>query len=55
MTLLELSTVYAQGADQIHHRILELRLEGKKRMDAEAFLRGYQIPEGTVLSGKRQE
>ncbi len=36
-------------------RILELQLEGKKRMDAEAFLRGYQIPEGTVLSGKRQE
>ena len=36
-------------------RILELQLEGKKRMDAEAFLRGYQIPAGTVLSGKRQE
>lgn len=29
--------------------ILELQLEGKKRMDAGAFLRGYSLPVGTVL------
>lgn len=29
--------------------ILELQLEGKKRMSAEAFLRGYEIKEGTLL------
>lgn len=29
--------------------ILELQLEGKKRMDAEAFLRGCRIGKGTVL------
>lgn len=29
--------------------ITELQLEGKKRMDAGAFLRGFQIEEGTVL------
>jgi len=30
-------------------RITELQLEGKKRMDAEAFLRGYHPPEGSIL------
>lgn len=30
-------------------KILELQLEGKKRMTADAFLRGYPIPEETVL------
>ncbi|KSV58684.1 methionyl-tRNA formyltransferase [Acetivibrio ethanolgignens] len=29
--------------------ITELQLEGKKRMSAEAFLRGYEINEGTLL------
>ena len=29
--------------------VKELQLEGKKRMDAGAFLRGYQIEEGTKL------
>ena len=29
--------------------VLELQLEGKKRMDAEAFLRGTQVSEGTLL------
>lgn len=29
--------------------IKELQLEGKKRMPADAFLRGYSIPEGTKL------
>ena len=29
--------------------ILELQMEGKKRMDAEAFLRGHRIGKGTVL------
>jgi len=27
----------------------ELQIEGKKRMDAGAFLRGYQIKEGMSL------
>lgn len=30
-------------------RVLELQLEGKKRLDAGAFLRGYPVKEGTVL------
>ena len=30
-------------------RILELQPEGKKRMDADAFLRGYEIREGDTL------
>jgi len=29
--------------------ILELQLQGKKRMDIGTFLRGYQIAEGTVF------
>lgn len=32
----------------------ELQLEGKKRMDAAAFLRGYSIEEGTVLSSSQK-
>lgn len=30
--------------------LLEVQLEGKKRMDIEAFLRGYEVMEGTVLT-----
>lgn len=30
-------------------KILELQLEGKKRMDAASFLRGYPVARGTVL------
>ncbi|MBQ6442729.1 MAG: methionyl-tRNA formyltransferase [Lachnospiraceae bacterium] len=29
--------------------LTEVQLEGKKRMDAAAFLRGYPLPQGTVL------
>lgn len=36
-------------------KILELQLEGKKRMEAEAFLRGCHVPVGTVLTQNRQE
>ena len=36
MTLLELSAVYAQGADQIYRRILELRLAQVSADPAEA-------------------
>ncbi|MDO4633410.1 MAG: methionyl-tRNA formyltransferase [Eubacteriales bacterium] len=32
--------------------VRELQLEGKKRMAADAFLRGYKLQTGTVLSGK---
>ena len=31
-------------------KVLALQIPGKKRMDADAFLRGYEIAEGTVLS-----
>ncbi|MGF0033509.1 methionyl-tRNA formyltransferase [Bariatricus sp. SGI.154] len=31
-------------------KVLSLQIPGKKRMEADAFLRGYQIEEGTVLS-----
>ncbi len=30
-------------------KILNLQLEGKKRMDTDAFLRGYEVKEGAVL------
>lgn len=30
--------------------LLEVQLEGKKRMDIEAFLRGYEVREGTILA-----
>ena len=30
-------------------KVRELQLEGKKRMEADAFLRGYALSEGTVL------
>lgn len=33
--------------------IRELQLEGKKRMDSAAFLRGYSIPEGTRFTSVR--
>ena len=35
------------GKDQI--KVTALQIPGKKRMEADAFLRGYQIEEGTVL------
>ena len=31
-------------------KILELQIPGKKRMKADAFLRGYQVEEGTMLA-----
>lgn len=42
MTLLELSAVYAEGAERIHHRMLELRLalsEAADPVEAEALRR----------------
>ena len=49
-------TVTAAGKDGLYIQtgrgvlaVRELQLEGKKRMDAGAFLRGYQIEEGTRL------
>ena len=33
-------------------KILELQIPGKKRMDAGAFLRGYELPENTLLGSK---
>ena len=32
-------------------KVCELQIPGKKRMDAGAFLRGYQVQEGIVLGG----
>ena len=31
-------------------KVLELQIPGKKRMDAGAFLRGYQVKSGEILS-----
>ena len=31
-------------------RVLELQIPGKKRMDADAFLRGYSLKPGTVFT-----
>ncbi len=39
---------YVQTGDGVLS-IRELQIPGKKRMDAEAFLRGYQVKEGVVL------
>lgn len=41
----EIIVLSGQGALSI----LELQLEGKKRMNADQFLRGYQIQKGTIL------
>lgn len=41
-------TIEVQTGDGIL-AILELQLEGKKRMDTESFLRGYSVKEGTVF------
>ena len=50
-------TVISSGKDglivqtgQGQLQILELQLEGKKRMETDAFLRGYSVQEGTVLA-----
>ena len=32
----------------------EIQLEGKKRMDADAFLRGYPVETGTKFSDKKE-
>ena len=35
--------------------VRELQMEGKKRMDTPAFLRGYPIPEGDVFVKKESD
>jgi len=37
------------GAGQGSVELLEVQLEGRKRMDAAAFLNGYQVKEGERL------
>ena len=32
----------------------EVQLEGKKRMETDAFLRGYQVTEGTMLTDHKE-
>lgn len=34
--------------------LTEVQLEGKKRMDAASFLRGYQVEPGTVLRDHKE-
>ena len=46
----EKDAFYVQTGDGLL-RVCELQIPGKKRMDAGAFLRGYQVQEGTVLGG----
>jgi len=43
--------VVQTGGGQL--RLLEVQLEGKKRMAADAFLRGYALAAGTKLGGKQ--
>lgn len=45
--------LYIQTGDKLLC-VKELQLEGKKRMEAGAFLRGFQVPEGTVLKSSRE-
>ena len=33
----------------------EVQLEGKKRMETDAFLRGYQVTEGTMLTDHKED
>ena len=34
--------------------LTEVQLEGKKRMDAETFLRGYHMEQGTVFTDHKE-
>lgn len=52
------TVAYAQGdrieivcGDGTGIRVIDLQLEGKKRMSTGEFLRGAAFPEGEVLSG----
>ncbi|MBO4997023.1 MAG: methionyl-tRNA formyltransferase [Lachnospira sp.] len=45
------SFIVRAGEDYIN--VLELQLEGKKRMETDAFLRGYALQAGCVLSRER--
>ena len=45
--------LYIQTGDKVLC-VKELQLEGKKRMEAGAFLRGYEIPEGTRLKDSKE-
>ena len=40
--------LYVAAGDRVL-ALTEVQLEGKKRMDTEAFLRGYEVLPGTVL------
>ena len=42
-------SLYVQTGEGILS-LIEVQLEGKKRMEVDAFLRGYSVEEGTVLS-----
>lgn len=44
----EKDAFYVQTGDGVL-QVLELQIPGKKRMDAGAFLRGYQVKEGAIL------
>ena len=45
--------LYIQTGDKVLC-VKDLQLEGKKRMEAGAFLRGYEIPEGTRLKDSKE-
>lgn len=45
----EKNAFYVQTGEKLL-KVCELQIPGKKRMDAGAFLRGYQIKEGTILN-----
>ena len=47
------SLVVSTGSGLLSVR--ELQMEGKKRMDTPAFLRGYPIPEGDVFVKKESD
>lgn len=49
ITKVEKDAFYVQTGDGLL-QICELQIPGKKRMDAGAFLRGYQVKEGAILS-----
>ena len=44
----EKDTFYVQTGEGLL-KVCELQIPGKKRMDAGAFMRGYQVKEGEIL------
>ena len=45
--------LYVAAGDRVL-ALTEVQLEGKKRMETDAFLRGYQVTAGTMLKDHKE-